>query len=287
MKRRHALWLLAALPGCRTEVPVREWRGICFGIPVTISFAGIDPSAAEKLGDEALQIARRLEASFTLWDEQSELRRLNRDLVLEHPSAALLDLLKKAKHLYEMTGGTFDPSIHSYLAWAKSEHAEGRIPDPLIAEKKRALVDFSRVKISAVRIELEPGMALSLNAIAQGYATDRVTEFLEKKQLSALVNFGEYRVAGRKSWTVTVEGRPLSIAHALAVSSGSGERLSATSAANHLIDPATGASPPPRRVIAVEAPEAWLADGMATVIALGYSVEKDDDSLTVHHFIKR
>jgi thiamine biosynthesis lipoprotein len=127
-------------------------------------------------------------------------------------------------------------------------------------------------------------MSISLNAIAQGYATDLVARYLEGKVNSALVNFGEYRVVGEKAWDVEVVGKTISVSNALAVSSGSGERLSATSVANHLIDPRTGESPPPKKVVAVEAPEAWLADGLATVVAIGGEVPDSFKGVKVYQF---
>ncbi|MDB4562194.1 FAD:protein FMN transferase [Akkermansiaceae bacterium] len=286
MKRRHALWLLGGLVSCGEKVPFSEWRGICFGIPISIKFSGVDHDDAQKLGDEALKIAQSYEAVFSLWDENSELRRLNRDGSLSNPSEALQDILYRASLLYDLTDGFFDPTIHAYLEWVKGEYAEGRIPDSKEADKKRALVNFSRVQFSPKEILLEKGMAMSLNAIAQGYVTDHVARFLEGEDVSALVNFGEYRVVGDKPWTVSVEGNDISLKNSLAVSSGSGERLSATSAANHLIDPKTGKSPPPQEVAAVEALEAWLADGLATVIAIkGFDFLKLED-VTVRVFEK-
>ncbi|MEJ6645943.1 MAG: FAD:protein FMN transferase, partial [Akkermansiaceae bacterium] len=74
------------------------------------------------------------------------------------------------------------------------------------------------------------------------------------------------------------------VSNALAVSSGSGERLSATSVANHLIDPRTGESPPPKKVVAVEAPEAWLADGLATLVAIGGEVPDSFKGVKVYQF---
>ncbi|MDA7862621.1 FAD:protein FMN transferase [Akkermansiaceae bacterium] len=284
MKRRHALWLLGGLVSCGEKVPFSEWRGICFGIPVSIKFSGVDHDDAQKLGDEALKIAQSYEAVFSLWDENSELRRLNRDGSLSNPSEPLREVFSKVSRLYQATDGLFDPSIHSYLEWAKGEYREGRIPDPEEAEKRRVLVDFSRVRFSSKEILLEKGMAISFNGIAQGFVTDRVAEFLAEKKAHALVNFGEYRVVGSEPWSVSVEGNDIALTHALAVSSGSGERLSATAAANHLIHPKTGQSPPPKKVIAVEAPEGWLADGLATTIALGGAIPASFEKITVHKF---
>lgn len=286
MKRRQALWMLGGLASCggKEEREVM-WRGICFGIPVSIRFRGVGEKEAMAMGDEGFRLAQEVERAASLWDEGSELRRLNREGRLLEPSATMVELLGKASALYEATGGDFDPSIHLYLEWVKGEYGAGREPDEEEAVRRRALVDFSRVKLTE-GVELPEGMALSFNGIAQGVATDRVAEFLEGKVASALVNFGEYRVVGEQPWEVEVEGEAIVLKQALAVSSGSGERLSATSAANHLIDPKTGESPPPKRVVAVEAREAWLADGLATVVAMGGEVPDSFEGAKVYRFRK-
>ena len=262
MNRRRLLCLAPALLGaCREKDEVTVWKGIHMGIEVSVSYRGradLEP---------ALEKVREAEAALTLWDQASPLSRLNHRGSLKHPPAHLLNCLAKARELFEASGGLFDPTIHSYLEWSKGEYEAGRIPDDEIAKEKRKRVDFSRLEVTPELITLPKGMALSLNAIAQGYLTDVFVESFECA--SALVHFGEYRVIGDRAWPVEVDGRMHPLKRALAVSSGSGQRLSATAAANHLIDPKTGNSPPPKMIFAVEASEAWLADGLATLRAIG------------------
>jgi len=189
---------------------------------------------------------------------------------LKNPPAHLLACLEKSRELFEASGGAFDPSIHSFLEWAKSEYEEGRVPSENGVLENLKRVDFGQVDFSKEKVSMPPEFALSFNAIAQGYLTDLFVENFSAS--SALVNFGEYRVIGSSAWPVEVKGETHQLQRALAVSSGSGERLSATSAANHLIDPKTGQSPPPKEVIAVEADEAWLADGLSTIVAIGEEI---------------
>ncbi len=278
MKRRHALSLIGgftSFSGCRAEG--REevlWRGILFGIEVSIRFRELLTADAKALGEEAHALARKKEAIFSLWDENSELRRLNRDGKLTAPSQDLFKALQLAKELHQKSQGLFDPSVHSYLEWLKAELAEGRDPTSAEKKKRRSLVDFSQVQITRQSVTLPPGGELSLNGIAQGYITDAVHDFLKPRVSSALVNFGEYRVIGQRPFPVEIRGTQESwmLDRALAVSSGSGQRLTTISKENHLIDPFSGDSPPSRRIVAVEAETAWLADALATIVALGGEV---------------
>ena len=263
-----------ALCSCGEKSKEQFWKGIVFGIPVGIRFRNVTKERAENLGEQSRELAREYEANFSLWNENSELSRLNREGELLVPSEALLDCLRIAQDFQVKSGGIFDPSVHSYLQWAKGEYAAGRNLKASEIEERRHLVDFSKVEISKEAIRLEKGMSLSLNALAQGYVTDRICEFLEDHVLSALVNFGEYRVVGSHPFKVEIEGaeKTLALTRALAVSSGGGQRLSATSSANHLIRPQDGSSPDPKKIIAVEADTAVIADAIATIVALGGEV---------------
>lgn len=286
MNRRRALALLGGLglSSCRKrEVEVRH-EGVFFGIPVHLDFRNLDDARAQKTADEVFAYARPFEAIFSLWDSESELSILNRDGVLKNPSAPLIALFEKAGELHQETEGLFDPTIRSYLEWVKGEYAAGRTPNAAEAERRRKLVDFSVVEFSAKEVRLPAGFSLDLNALVQGYVTDRVAEFLADKCDSVLVNFGEFRVVGARAWEVEVEQETILISRALAVSSGAGERLSAAGAANHLMNPDTGESPEPQKIVAVEADEAWLADGLATVVSVGGKVPDAYHGVKLHRF---
>jgi len=263
MNRRRFLGLtsLAGLPSCRQDSGVTQWKGIAMGIEVSVQYRG-DADLRP-----ALAAISQAESALSLWSADSALSQLNAIGTFKNPPQALLACLEKSRELFEATEGLFDPSVHTFLDWARSEYEEGRTPSEEGGARQLNLIDFSRVEFSPTKVTLPSGMSLTLNAIAQGYLTDLFVDHFPAS--SALVHFGEYRVLGGQSWPVEVKGRTHELTRALAVSSGSGSRLSATSAANHLIDPESGNSPPPKNVVAVEADEAWLADGLSTVVAIG------------------
>lgn len=289
MNRRHALGLLSGfgLASCGKRMSVSQWRGICLGIPVQVDFRSLSDAEAQELGERVFAEIQPFEKTFSLWEGDSELSVLNRESRLSSPSSDLLGLLEKAGQLHQASDGLFDPTINSYLVWLKQEYAAGRTPDAGEAERRRQLVDFNQVEISSKEVTLPPGVTMDLNAIVQGHFTDFAADFLSDQCDSALVNFGEYRVVGSEAWQVGIEAPmtpTLSVTRALAVSSGAGERLTATSSANHLVHPKTGGSPEPMTVFAVEAEEAWLADGLATVISVGGEVPSEYAEVTVHQF---
>lgn len=264
MKRRRFLGLAPGalvFGACSGQDSVKLWKGIYMGIEVSVKYRG------ELDLEEALIEVRDAEAALTMWEEDSPLVRLNRTGVLDNPPEHLRNCLERARELYEASDGLFDPTIRSYLEWLKTEYGAGRKPGESEVREKLRLVDFSEIQFSNDRITMPEGMALDLNAIAQGYLTDIVAERLAVE--SALVNFGEFRVVGDQSWPVDVGSGTIDLTRALAVSSGSGQRISAAAQANHLMDPNTGMSPDPGDVFSIEADEAWLADGLATLVAVG------------------
>jgi thiamine biosynthesis lipoprotein len=65
------------------------------------------------------------------------------------------------------------------------------------AEVARRLVDYRRVQAGAARISLAPGMAITLNGIAQGTITDRVADLVRNEGFEqAVVGLGEWRALG-------------------------------------------------------------------------------------------
>lgn len=274
MTRRHVLPLLACaplFPGCRHHAPERIWRGVLFHNPVTIRYR-----SAHSLPESLWDRLQELESTFSLSDPQSELSRLNRDGNSSKASVSLLTLLKSCRQFHQSSEGIFDPTIQSYWTWLQKQNQKGQPPSEDERQKQLAMVDFSRVKIRENRIELN-GTQLTLNAVAQGFATDSVTQLLQENDVeSALVNLGEFRAFG--------ESYPIEIPHpsakkrilhslmltdrSLATSSGSGYRLTATGTDNHILSPTSGHSPSAHRTTTVIAPDATTADAWATILSL-------------------
>ena len=125
-------------------------------------------------------------------------------------------------------------------------------------------------------------MALTLNGVAQGYITDRITALLAENGLTqSLVDMGEYRALGTRPdgtpWRVglsTLESdatpdRFVDLAgKALATSSAEGFSFDASGRFNHLLDPRTGLSASLYAYLTVVAPDAAGADAWATAFSL-------------------
>jgi thiamine biosynthesis lipoprotein len=144
-------------------------------------------------------------------------------------------------------------------------------------------VGYRHLKVSSDRIALlRPGGAITLNGIAQGYATDRVTERLRAAGLSTtLVDMGEIRSIGARPdgtpWQVGLADpdKPDAasetiglVDRAVATTAGAGFRFDPAGRFTHLFDPATGRSPARYRSVSVTAPTATEADALSTAFSL-------------------
>lgn len=140
----------------------------------------------------------------------------------------------------------------------------------------RTLVGWQRAKVSEDEIVLEPGMQLTFNGVAQGYAADRVAALLRSEGYgNVLIDTGESIAIGlkdgRRPWTAGIakpDGeivRRLDLSgRALATSSPRGTLIGGGKP--HIIDPAGQA--PRWQLASVSARSAALADALSTAFCL-------------------
>jgi thiamine biosynthesis lipoprotein len=237
---------------------------------------------------------KRLEGIFNLYDETSELSRLNASgsMVV---SPELFDILKKSKRFYELTDGAFDVTVAPLALLWKKAISKKQLPKD--ADVKTALTSvgsdyiYLDEKLSLVRL-LKEGLHIDLGGIAKGYAVDRaVTKLKEAHINSALVNAGGNMFClgenGRKPWSVGIqnprkEGEVLEklVLRGKGVStSGDYEQffIFQNRRYSHIIDPKTG-YPAGRGVISATliASDATTADALSTacvVLGLKSSIE--------------
>lgn len=273
LRRAHA----AIAPTC--------WQGAALGADAELRLYHPDPQAAERLIAQALAELRRLEGIFSLYRDDSALAVLNRQGFLDNPPSDLLRLLAESRHYAVLTGGLFDPTVQPlwrlYAEHFARADADPAGPAPAAVASALAHVSYQGVELDPQRIQLRPGMALTLNGIAQGYITDKVTELLRNNGLErALVDMGEIR-----GWDPSVRpaGWQVGLAdplaperilaqvpvsnQALATSGGYGTPLDAAGRFSHLFDPRSGQARPRYRSVSVMAPTATAADALSTAFS--------------------
>ena len=266
----------------RAAPPLTVWRGQALGARASIWLAHPDPAAAQRLLAACVAEIARLEAIFSLYRADSAVCRLNAEGALDTPPLELVELLSRCAAFSERTGGVFDVTVQP-LFRRYAEHFAAPDADPAgpPIEDALVLVGWRGVEIGPERVAFaRPGMAITLNGVAQGYITDRVAELLRAGGMTdVLVDLGELRALGRhpegRPWRAGLPGRAETFdlvdgvgAAALAVSSGAGSPFEPTGRFNHLLDPATGRCATPERLVAVLARDATTADAVTTALAV-------------------
>lgn len=260
MRRRRLLQIVAAAVLAPAAARSDETR-IALGAEARMTLHG-PPEVTSRARLRAWAEMARIERIFSLHDPASALSRLNAAEHLDAPPPELVEVLTLAGRLHEATGGRFDPTIQPlWLA-----HAKG---GDLAAA--RAVLGWDGVAISPDAITLRPGQALTLNGIAQGYATDRVTQVLAAEGLHhALVEIGEFRALSGP-FRLGVEDPEFGRLGQLTLSDGACATSSPAAmvlpdGSGHILDPAGRA--PVWSSVTVAAPTAALADGLSTALCL-------------------
>ena len=142
-------------------------------------------------------------------------------------------------------------------------------------------VDYRKIDVNPLFIGMgRTDMQLTMNGIAQGYITDRVTDLLRAQGLSnVLVSLGETRALDGhpegRPWLVALKdptdpervARTVDLSDmAVATSGGYGTVFEPTGRFHHLFDPRTGLSAAHHIGVSVIAPRATAADALSTAL---------------------
>ncbi len=297
ISRRRALTIVGAMAGLpllcgadrsQSAPLLHQWTGTSLGSPSRLLLYHHDGAAAARIAGKCAAEIERLERIFALYRADSEIARLNRDGRIEFPSLDLLTVLAQCQRLSALSGGAFDVSVQP-LWTLYAEHFFGNGapqpegPPPRAIEQARRLVDWQAIDVGPRRIALmRPGMGLTLNGIAQGYVTDRITDILGANgcdRTFADLGCSEIRAVGRhadgRPWRVGLADprQPENIGVSLdlcdrsvCTSGGYGTKFEATGRFHHLFDPFTGASAHHYIALSVFAASAMIADALSTAL---------------------
>ena len=268
-----------------------QWRDaalLAYGTTVWLRAAHTDGARAQAGLDAAAAAVMRVDALMSLYRPDSELVRLNRDGVLHAPSAEMMAVLRLAQQVSAHSGGSFDVTVQPLWAlWQRCQH-EGRQPSHVELQQARSLVCWRDVHISHQRITLgKPGMALTLNGIAQGFAADQARDALRRHGIEhALLDTGEWLPMGQAPdngvWRLGVAhprlpsqviATLLADGRALACSADNKCSFSADLREHHIFDPRSGRSPRALSSVVVAAKSATLADALSKPLMMGSAAQ--------------
>ena len=156
-------------------------------------------------------LLHRFDLSLSTYVPHSVISRVNRNE--PHVVDTLFrEVFREAERMYELTGGAFDITVGPLIdAWGFGP-GERLDPDSAMIDSLLQFVGMDKVTLEENRIKkAHPNVRLDVNAIAQGYAVDVVTRFLDEKGVSDyMVEIGgEIRTRGRNDrgvpWRIGID----------------------------------------------------------------------------------
>ena len=291
IRRAHAATVAAS-----EKLVWRERNMIGFGTTLWIKAAHENVDQLETALTAAVNAIRNVERQMSLFDPDSALSRLNARGFLQQPDADLRVVLDLAKQVSMRSAGAFDVSMQPlWKVWSRATD-ESRLPKQRELQQAKHVVNWRAVESSAsvVRLNLS-GMSLSLNGIAQGYASDKARAALEAHGIRhAVIDAGETSLLGHapndQPWSFSIEhaalgelkksestqdhqldsiksSMPIIVAdgRAMATSSDSHTVFTADHKHHHILNPHSGDSPLYWSSVTVLAPSCVMADALTKV----------------------
>ncbi len=208
MKKYHpviaglVIILAAALGGvsCLAEPPARtEQTRSLMGTFVTVTVYADDEAEGNQAINAAFVRMEEIEKIASIYDEESQASRLNRDGYLDSPTPEFLELMTLSADYSQITDGLFDITCQPLLdLWQYKPDADKQFWELDKATQQAAidealkLVGWDKISIEDNRIDLgAEGMKITMGGIAKGYATDQALAVLADMGIEhALVNAG-------------------------------------------------------------------------------------------------
>lgn len=273
----------ATVAAHHTSDPLQEMKQSSRALGTTVSLTVLhsDIRAAEEAIDAALAELERVERLMSIYRNDSQLSVLNRHGELNDPDPLFVTIMRNAMEWSRRSDGAFDITVQPLWELFQRAKQNGTVPDSTAIQVARKKVDWRQIEISASSIHFrQNGMGVTLNGIAQGFATDHVRRVLTAHGVEhALIDCGEIGTVGAnalgKQWTVGIQhprekdafismarldGRSLATSGDYETSFTPDFRL------NHLFDPRTGQSPTELASVSIAAPRAADADALSTAV---------------------
>lgn len=277
MNRRRFIHMLGAtaatamlpLPALALSDEKRyRWRGILLGTEGGFQLYHEEAGAAKAITHKAVNEIRRLESIFSLYQSHSAVRRLNRDGVLHNAPTELVECLRQAQQISQLTNGAFDPTVQPL--WQLYSAIPSPTPQQLDDTLKR--VDYRHIEITDGAILLREKAKITLNGIAQGFITDRITTLLKAEGITrTLVELGETRGLG-KAWQIGLRNAEGEIGNIITLENKSvatsGGYATPLGDSNHLLNPRTGQSAKHHKSVSIIANHATQADALSTALSI-------------------
>ncbi len=256
---------------------------------VSITVYDRDPDRATRAIEAAFSRMEEIEHIASIFDDQAEAYRLNKQGHLDDPSPELLEIIEAARQANEISEGAFDITVEPLLElWRYKPEADRQFWELEDTEQREAIFETLAVvgsdKVSVTTdphpvIVLEPGTKITLGGIAKGYAVDQGLEALRSAGVKhGLIDAGgDIGTFGGKpgdeTWEIDLRSpndpedylaRFVLVDGAIATSGNYERYFDPNAEVGHIMDPRTGFSAVASSSATVIAPTCTQADALAT-----------------------
>ena len=260
-----------------------------------VSVVSDRPEEADALIDAAIAEISRIEALLSTYQPRSQTNQIN-DAAGLHPvqvDADVFALIGRSLRLSDLTQGAFDITYGGLdkRLW-NFDPTMTALPDPEMARQSVRLINYRNVLLNATDKTVmlrEKGMRIGFGGIGKGYAAERARQFLiNKGALAGVVNAaGDLTTWGNQPngqpWTIGIADpnwrnqafSRLKVSNMAVATSGNYEKYATIGGKrySHTIDPRTGLPVSGLKSVTILAPNAELADALATpVLVMGRPV---------------
>lgn len=167
------------LSSCSSEPPEEQtYQGAALGTSYAIKLFSKKEGNLQPGIDSVFQVINQ--SMSTYWPD-SDISRINRGDTTVVVDEQFREVFNSSKTVYRKTKGYFDPTVGILVdAWGFGP-GESLVMDSLVVDSLLQYVGFNKVSLkSDNRIEkADPGIRFDFNAIAKGYAIDRLAVFLD------------------------------------------------------------------------------------------------------------
>ncbi|MGC8976243.1 MAG: FAD:protein FMN transferase [Candidatus Ratteibacteria bacterium] len=236
----------------------------------------------EEILDEAFKLVKKFENKLSIFNQESEISKLNRYKKLE-VSPEITELIKKSIYISEISDGAFDITCKPIIDLYRKKSKENKLPSDKEIKDTLKKVGWRKIKINGNKIILLSGSEIDLGGIAKGFIVDKVYEFLKSRGIkNGIINGGgDMYCWGKnpdgKKWKIGIENPfqeekiigIFEITNMGIATSGNYKRYLRikNKKIGHIVNPKTGLPIDEIPVsVTVIAPDCTVADGLATGI---------------------
>lgn len=214
MKRiLYILVISTIVASCGSDVHINksEFRGEAFGTTYSIIVTDTKTVDLHSEIDSVVQVVNRSLSTYIPTSDISKINRGDNSIIVDH---MFRDVFNLSEQIYEKTQGYFDPTVGVLVnAWGFGPGKQIEINDHII-DSLMNYVGYSKVKMTDDFriIKDHPSIYFDFNAIAKGYAIDRLGSALDQRGLkNYLIEVGGeilckgINTASKKEWIVGID----------------------------------------------------------------------------------